>query len=352
MRIAVFGSTSSEYPVGDEITDAEAVEEFCSSLGEAIAGSPHELLVTSDRDNTADKLVVDGILATQQQSRLVKIRVYRQPNRKEHLPFESLCAANPGLFTYEDFPAANNFVSHLNRLGEADVSIVVGGGSNSYAAGLAAALMNVRLIPVAAFGGAGRLLRAEFKYRLRGAKLPSMDTWNNLSGRPEDVIRAILKEINSFPRIMIVHGRSTDHEIAREILEDLGVTDPIVLRGRFRAGDTVPERFEREALQADAALVLYTPDDVATATLSPAGQIIPEHEQLQLGRARQNVSLEFGWFWGKLGRDRVLLLLRGEQDLPSDLVGLWHYPYNETPAERRAEIAEFIQGIHYRDWGR
>ena len=39
-------------------------------------------------------------------------------------------------------------------------------------------------------------------------------------------------------------------------------------------------------------------------------------------RARQNVVLETGYFMGKLGRDRVIMLTDDGVELPSDLSGM------------------------------
>ena len=39
-------------------------------------------------------------------------------------------------------------------------------------------------------------------------------------------------------------------------------------------------------------------------------------------RARQNVVLETGYFWGKLGRDRMVILADKGVELPSDMQGV------------------------------
>jgi predicted nucleotide-binding protein len=64
---------------------------------------------------------------------------------------------------------------------------------------------------------------------------------------------------------MIVHGRDSDGELVKEILSAQGFVNPIVLREQFKPGDSTMEKFEREALQADGALVLATLDDEARA---------------------------------------------------------------------------------------
>ena len=39
-------------------------------------------------------------------------------------------------------------------------------------------------------------------------------------------------------------------------------------------------------------------------------------------RARQNVVFELGYFMGKLGREKVCLLLKDQVELPSDIGGI------------------------------
>src|ERR1700684_2194211 len=132
---------------------------------------------------------------------------------------------------------------------------------------------------------------------------------------------------------MIVHGRSSDRMLVERILHSCSVGDVILLQEQFKVGKTIPEKFEREALQADGALVLFTPDDEAASLLGPDGEPVSPGELRRRVRARQNVSLEYGWFWGRLGRQRVLLLIKGELELPSDLAGLSYHSYSISPEE-------------------
>ncbi len=348
MRIALFGSSASSQPVGDPITDVPSMPDFCRSLGAALAGFPYALLVGTDNEATADRMVVDGILSSGQPPR-TRIWVYHQPARRPGQPYADQSAANAGMFLYKPLLASRVSVSHLRILRDADVAIVVGGGADAYAAGLAASFLKVRLVPVATFGGAGRLLWQQLSEQLDTpiAKLPSRSAWDNVSGTPEAAIAAIQREISALPRLMIVHGRSRDREVVEQVLRTEGVTDPIVLRDRFRAGGTIPETFEREALQADGALVLFTPDDEAAPLLGSAGDSAAAQLRKR-ARARQNVILEYGWFWGRLGRDRVLLLVKDELELPSDISGLLYHSYHVSPDECAPAIADFIQGIRDR----
>ena len=81
-------------------------------------------------------------------------------------------------------------------------------------------------------------------------------------------------------------------------------------------GSTIIEKFERHA-QAGFAVVLLTPDDVGTL----------QGDENNLGpRARQNVIFELGFFIGRLGRERVCALTKGEVEIPSDYTGLCIFP--------------------------
>jgi predicted nucleotide-binding protein len=59
-------------------------------------------------------------------------------------------------------------------------------------------------------------------------------------------------------------------------------------------------------------------------------------------RARQNAWLEIGWFWGRLGRDHVMLLVKGDIEFPSDLLGLEYYPYRANVSELSETIRRFL----------
>ena len=127
------------------------------------------------------------------------------------------------------------------------------------------------------------------------------------------------RAIGGTGRVFIVHGR--DHalkETVARFVENLGF-EAVILHERPNGGATVIEKFEREA-DADFAIVLLTADD--EGSLKGQGQP-PEP------RARQNVVFEFGYFFGALGRGRVVALELqpdGPPARPSDLGGLLYIP--------------------------
>ena len=112
--------------------------------------------------------------------------------------------------------------------------------------------------------------------------------------------------------VFIVHGRdeAAKHAVAR-FLEKLGL-EPIILHEQANKGRTIIEKFEDYSL-VGYAVVLLTADDV--------GKLASQEPKLS-PRARQNVVFEWGFFMGKLGRERVCALYEEGIEQPSDLDGV------------------------------
>lgn len=129
-----------------------------------------------------------------------------------------------------------------------------------------------------------------------------------------------IKNISDNNKIFIVHGHDKliKSEVARTI-EKLGF-EVVILHEKPNKGKTIIEKLEENA-DVGFAIVLLTPDDRAKKS----------DEQKYKTRARQNVVFEFGYFAGKLGRERTVTLYRETKDFekPSDLDGLLYIPYNE-----------------------
>lgn len=124
--------------------------------------------------------------------------------------------------------------------------------------------------------------------------------------------------------IFVVHGHSdTLRERVARVIERTTGTDVTILGEEEIAGLTILEKFERFAAQAGFAVVLLTADDFG----KPAGQ-----ERGWNDRARQNVVFEMGWFFGRLGRDRVAAIYDPTVELPSDLHGLAYIEHDESGA--------------------
>ena len=84
------------------------------------------------------------------------------------------------------------------------------------------------------------------------------------------------------------------------------------LEKRKRSIQYIIEKFE-EYSDVGFAIILMTPDDKGYLADEPVST---------KNRARQNVIFEHGYFIGKLGRERVVALVKGDLELPSDINGI------------------------------
>jgi predicted nucleotide-binding protein len=145
---------------------------------------------------------------------------------------------------------------------------------------------------------------------------------DELESHPEDLLRAasagrpaaspvsVAKPIAS-RAVFLIHGHDELNLLRlKEIIRDRWQLESVVLSGQSGKGRTIIEKFEDEAQQAVFALALLTPDDVVA---SKGGEY---------GQPRPNTVFELGWFYGRLGRARVCLLLKQGTKLHSDLDGI------------------------------
>lgn len=166
---------------------------------------------------------------------------------------------------------------------------------------------------------------ASFLGQKKEYKADLLDKINNLNSILDHL--QLCYEFNGFPdrkmrelepgpqvgnKVFIVHGHEEESKqsLAR-FLEKLEI-EVVILHEQPNRGRTIIEKFE-DYTEVSFAVVLLTPDDL--------GAREDEQDHLQ-PRARQNVILELGFFIGKLGRERVCALYKGELEIPSDFSGV------------------------------
>ena len=175
------------------------------------------------------------------------------------------------------------------------------------------------------------------------AKLESMiedlEYWEGEPEVPEVTPRIPFNEPSgksqNSTKVFLIHGHD---EAAREAvaryLEQLGL-DPVILAERPSGGRTIIEKVEAHA-DVGYAIALLTPDDVGSRQEDDAVQ----------PRARQNVIFELGYFIGRLGRERVCALTKGQPEIPSDYSGVVYIPMASN-AWKMALIKELkAAGLH------
>jgi predicted nucleotide-binding protein len=140
---------------------------------------------------------------------------------------------------------------------------------------------------------------------------------------------------NMKKQLFIVHGRDTApaFELQRLLEKELKL-DSVLLRDEPHSGRTIIEKLEDKS-NVDYAFVILTPDDVGAL----------KTEKLK-DRARQNVVLELGMFAGKIGRDKVCILLKGNIELPSDMHGIGYHRFHESVEEVFLKIKKELVNAH------
>lgn len=114
-------------------------------------------------------------------------------------------------------------------------------------------------------------------------------------------------------KVFIVHGHDGELKYkTANLLRNLGIK-PIILHDQSNSSRTIIEKIEKYGSDAQAAIILFTPDDV--------GKAVSDAEVK--ARGRQNVVFEAGYFMGLLGRDKTILIKSDNCiELPGDLNGI------------------------------
>jgi predicted nucleotide-binding protein len=175
--------------------------------------------------------------------------------------------------------------------------------------------------------------------------------------------KVVSKKIPS-RKVFIAHGR--DYKPVKELkmmLIKFGLK-PIVLREQPSGSRTVVEKLEKYSKNVNYAFVILTPDD-GSFNFNTLQKIVEESEAQALSRkekddlflklfgdmvakvARQNVILEFGYFIGKLGRDHVCCLYKGDVQLPSDMHGIVYVPFKKSVKEAKVDIVKELEAVGY-----
>jgi len=180
-----------------------------------------------------------------------------------------------------------------------------------------------------------------------GGKLPLYLAYIQKDAGPEAMLAAIIKALATVTsrslegehdrrflpdnrKVFIVHGHDIVAKQDLEILLRILDLEPIILNEQIVGGKTIIEALERHS-EVSFAIVILTPDDFGGSKMDPATAI---------DRPRQNVVFEMGYFIGKLGRQRVLALLKGGVELPSDLRGVLYVEMDSHKSWHRQVFRE------------
>jgi len=180
-----------------------------------------------------------------------------------------------------------------------------------------------------------------------------------IKSEPKKVIKKdFMIETAPSNNIFIVHGRDDKPklELAR-MLDKLGF-NIIILSEQPDKGRTIIEKLEQETIDIGYVFVILTPDDIGVQDLIKelsknfplASEFVknrPVISQILNSRARQNVILELGYFVGKIGRNRVCCLYKGDVELPSDIHGVLFKRFDKSVEECYKKILEELKAADY-----
>jgi predicted nucleotide-binding protein len=346
MRVGITGSwRDKDRETWGLLSDFENFKRACHQIGSALAQSRATLTVGSDSEFTADKHAVNGYLSNL--SDALCVRVVRPQDGT--VPFRDLHERHPDAFVYLTSSSTSWRFTRQQFVDDIDAMVTMGGAGGTYQAALELRLTRKRLVPVGGFGGASSRLLAELlnikkaqntsKTRGRKEDLQNFEKLNAWSVNSANHVVAVLGA-NRPSTVLLIHGHATDRNKLVRWLKSEKLAAPVIMGQEFTAGQTVPEKFEDLANEADAAIAIATPDDLASAVSDPKD---PQF------RARQNVWVEVGWFWGKLGLSRILLLVRGKVEIPSDLLGIEYLKYEQSVLELKPKIHSFLLQVGKRN---
>lgn len=136
--------------------------------------------------------------------------------------------------------------------------------------------------------------------------------------------------------VFIVHGHDelAENQVAR-FVEKLGLKS-IILHEKASAGKTIIEKIE-EYSNVGFGIVIYTACDLGNNKDN-----VENIESLN-PRARQNVVFEHGYLIGKIGRENVCALVKGEVEKPNDISGIVYVNMDEGEAWQLKIAKEMIK---------
>lgn len=327
MNVTVIGSSRSAEGSPWPLRNKENFAPFCEMLGEELAKSDHFLTVPCDNDEqSADWFCLRGF-------------------RKVKADPAGWAVKAPSGRQGDALPKG-----HIDAAREAHCVIIVGGSNGTYAAGMMAIYRRTLILPVGCFGGAAEdLLHA---LRLRHDHILKSAVCTGALTDASKVVEAVVRELNGHPRLLIVHGRSKDRDSVQRILHESfkNLHKPVILDYSGNAAIPLSNKFSWLAGTCTAAIVIATPDDIGASVLDGQGNTLGPRELMKFGpRARENVWIEMGWLWAGLGRNRIMMLVKGDTGVPSDIQDAVGVSYQDDPSEVRDRIVEFVKGVQQGD---
>lgn len=159
----------------------------------------------------------------------------------------------------------------------------------------------------------------------------------HIQGKNTEEIKKILEEKKCLKetnrKVFVVYGHDQTSRTQLEAMLRRWDLEPIILDQIVSSGTTIIEKLEEHTSQVGFGIILATPDDV--------GRAKDDDKELKY-RVRQNVVLELGMLLSSIGREKVAILLKEEQNFerPSDINGLIYIPFKNNVEEAKVSLAK------------
>ena len=186
-------------------------------------------------------------------------------------------------------------------------------------------------------------------YGEKGPLVETLESWRkeltkNLLATNEFVSRvkqvdhllSLLQGSGSLPStkdVFIIHGHDelNRRRLSQMITDDFKLKPKLILDEAGRSAPTIV-KFEEHAQTCSFAIALFTRDD----------NITPEEGEVYY-QARPNVTFETGWFVGRLGKERVLILLHEGVKIYSDFDGVSQIQFRDDVREKFSNIKKELE---------
>ena len=133
--------------------------------------------------------------------------------------------------------------------------------------------------------------------------------------------------------VFVIHGHDEINQLrlSKLLREDFKLSPIVLLDKPGRSAPTI-EKFEQHAKTCSYAIALFTRDDK-----------IVKDGGLEYWQPRPNVIFETGWFVGRLGRGRVLILLEEGVKIHSDFDGVNRIQFQNNVEDKFRNIQSELE---------
>ena len=138
--------------------------------------------------------------------------------------------------------------------------------------------------------------------------------------------------------VFIIHGHDevNMHRLVR-ILKDTLHLNPIIMMRKPGMSRALLTKFEEEAEKCSYAIAIFTPDDNILN--------IQNDKEIKYKQARPNVINEAGWFIGRLGKERLLILLKEGTAIHTDYDGVSRIQFRDNIEDKFLSIQEELRAL-------